>query len=70
MGEGVHGTLKGYDSGNATLTVTVKESGGLVEHSYTVAKDAHLTDLSEGAPVAVRLSVFDKKVVVEAHGLK
>jgi RNA polymerase sigma factor (sigma-70 family) len=70
QGESVHGTLKGYDSGSATLTVTVKESGGLIEHSYTVAKDAKLTDLSEGAPVAVRLSVFDKKTVVEAHGVK
>jgi RNA polymerase sigma factor (sigma-70 family) len=70
QGETVHGTLKGYDSGNATLTVTVKEDGSLVDKSYPVAKDAHLTDLSEGSPVAARLSVFDKKTVVEAHGLK
>jgi hypothetical protein len=70
QGEGVHGVLKGYDSGNATLTLTYKGDGGIVEKSYTVAKDAHLTDLSEGAPVAVRLSVFDKKMVVEAHGVK
>jgi RNA polymerase sigma factor (sigma-70 family) len=66
----VSGTLKGYDSGNATLTVTVKEDGSLVDKSFTVAKDARLSDLSEGSPVHARLSVFDKKVVVEAHGLK
>jgi Cu/Ag efflux protein CusF len=69
-GATVFGTLKGYDSGNATLTVTVKEDGSLVDKSFTVAKDARLTDLSEGSPVAARLSVFDKKTVVEAHGVK
>jgi RNA polymerase sigma factor (sigma-70 family) len=69
-GATVSGTLKGYDSGNATLTVTVKEDGSLVDKSFTVAKDARLNDLTEGSPVAARLSVFDKKTVVEAHGLK
>jgi RNA polymerase sigma factor (sigma-70 family) len=69
-GATVAGTLKGYDSGNMTLTVTVKEDGSLVDKSFTVAKDARLNDLTEGSPVAARLSVFDKKMVVEAHGLK
>jgi hypothetical protein len=69
-GAAVFGTLKGYDSGNATLTVTIKEDGSLVDKSYMVAKDARLIDLSEGSPVAARLSVFDKKTVVEAHGVK
>jgi hypothetical protein len=50
--------------------VTVKEDGSLVEKSYTLAKNAQLTDLSDGSPVAVRLSVFDKKTVVAAHGVK
>jgi hypothetical protein len=70
QGETVQGTLKGYDAGNLTIGVTVKENGAVVEKSYTVAKEARLTDLSDGAPVALRLSVFDKKTVVEAHGLK
>jgi RNA polymerase sigma factor (sigma-70 family) len=66
------GTLKGYDAGNNTLTVTVKEDGSLVDKTLPLAKDAHvdggkLGDLTAGTQVAVRLSAVDRKTVVHIH---
>ena len=70
QGAGVQGTLKGYDAGNSTITVTVKENGAVVDKSFTVVKDARLVDLTEGQPVRLQLSVFDKNKVAAAQGHK
>ena len=40
--DNLNGTIKGYDSGNATLTVSVKEDGQLVDKALTVAKEAKI----------------------------
>ena len=74
--------VKSVDEGSHTITVAVKEEGGLVEKTLEVAKDARislaggktdrkakLTDLADGMRVAVRLSV-DKAKVVELHARK
>jgi hypothetical protein len=74
--------VKSVDEGSHTITVAVKEEGGLVEKTLEVAKDARislgsgkteskakLTELTEGMLVAVRLSV-DKAKVVELHARK
>jgi RNA polymerase sigma factor (sigma-70 family) len=70
------GTLKGVDAGSNTITVTVKESGTLVDKTFDVAKSAFinvsdgkseqkakLTDLTVGAQVAIRLSVDKTRAV-------
>jgi RNA polymerase sigma factor (sigma-70 family) len=67
-------TVKGYDAGNNTLTVTLKEDGAVVERTFPVAKDVKvdggkLGDLAAGTQVAVRLSVADRKTVVGIHVL-
>jgi hypothetical protein len=71
-GESVNGHVKGVDLGTNTLTVTLKEDAQVVDKSYTLAKEARIdggkvSDLTEGTPVALTLSVFDKKVVVAVH---
>ncbi len=68
-GGSLNGTVKGVDLGTNTLTVTVKEDAQVVDKALTIAKEARvdggkLTDLAEGTPVQVTLSVFDKKVAV------
>jgi hypothetical protein len=70
LAQSIQGTLKGYDNGNRTITILVKEDGNLVEKSFPVAKDARVVDLTEGAGVTLQLSVFDKKTVVAAQGKK
>jgi len=57
------------DVGNNTLTVSVKEDGGLVDKTLTLVKDARiegakLSELQAGTTVAVTLSVFDKSQAV------
>ena len=65
-------TLKGVDVGNNTITVTVKEDGGLVDKTLTLSKDVRLdgvklSDLASGTPVSIRLAVTDHKTVVGIH---
>jgi RNA polymerase sigma factor (sigma-70 family) len=71
QGATVHGTLKGVDVGNNTLTVTVKEDAQVVDKTLSVAKEARLdgklADLPTGSRVSLQMSVFDKKVVVGVH---
>src|SRR5262249_25559918 len=63
QGKTYHGTLNGIDTGNNTITITVKEGAQVVDKSFTLAKGAR-TDGNpvEGSPVNVRLSVFDENV--------
>jgi hypothetical protein len=70
LGATLAGTLKSLDRGNAKIIVTVKENGGRIERTFALAKNARLLELTEGAPLVVRFSVFDKKIVVEAEGQK
>ena len=64
-GGNLNGTLQGYDAGNGTLTVTVKEDAQVVDKTLTLAKGAKVEgNLVQGARVAVRLSVDDKGVAV------
>ncbi len=70
FGKNLRGTLKGLDMGNNTITIEVKEDGALVEKTFTLAKNARLLDLLQGTGIVVHLSVFDKQIVVSAHGLK
>jgi RNA polymerase sigma factor (sigma-70 family) len=70
-GPTVHGTLKGVDASANTITVTVKENA-VEDRTYDLAKNAKadegkVTDISAGAIVSLRLSVFDKKTVVAVH---
>jgi RNA polymerase sigma factor (sigma-70 family) len=71
-GRTLQGELKGADAGNGTITLTVKEEGGLVDKTLTLVKgarvsidsdkggrEAKLSDLTTGSRVIVRLSVFD-----------
>src|SRR5262249_3670627 len=71
QGATVHGTLKGVDVGNNTLTVTVKEDAQVVDKTLPVAKEARLdgklADLPAGSRVSLQMSVFDKNVVVGVH---
>lgn len=70
QGVTLHGYLKSYDTANNTLIVGVKEEGGEVDRTLTAVKHAQMVDLAPGAPVVVRLSVFDKDKFAAAHGLK
>jgi RNA polymerase sigma factor (sigma-70 family) len=70
QGASHHGILKGHDAANNTITITVKEDGGLVDKTFQVAKDAQLFDLTEGSLVNLRMSVFDKNTVIAAQGNK
>lgn len=67
-GQTLFGQLKGYDAGNRSLTITVKEDGGLVDKTFKLAKDARIDgELTAGAGVNVRLSVKDKESAVGVH---
>jgi RNA polymerase sigma factor (sigma-70 family) len=70
-GPTVHGTLKGVDASANTITVSVKETV-VEDRTYDLARGARadsgkVTDISAGAIVSLRLSVFDKKTVVAVH---
>lgn len=66
--ESLRGTLKGIDNGANTVTVEVKEDGGLVEKLLTLSKDAKVEgNPTAGDPVIVQLSVFDKKTAIRVH---
>jgi hypothetical protein len=66
--DALRGTLKGIDTGNNTLTVEVKEDGGLVEKLLTLVKGAQLEgNPKSGDTVVVELSVFDKKKAVRVR---
>jgi RNA polymerase sigma factor (sigma-70 family) len=71
QGATVHGTLKGVDVGNNTLTVTVKEDAQVVDKTLPVSKEARLdgklADLPAGSRVSLQMSVFDKNVIVGVH---
>jgi RNA polymerase sigma factor (sigma-70 family) len=73
QGATVGGSVKAVDAANDSITINVKADGGHVEKKFTVAKEARiggkkdavkLGDLTEGTPVALRLSVFDTSKVV------
>lgn len=71
-GPSVHGSLKGVDAGNNTITVTVKENAAVEDKTFPLAKSVKsdggkVTDLTAGATVTLQLSVFDKKTVVAVH---
>jgi RNA polymerase sigma factor (sigma-70 family) len=71
LGMGLHGTIKSYDSGSQTLTVTVKEDAQIVDKDLKLAKNARVDgDLTQGARVAVTLSVHDKDVAAAVRVLK
>ena len=65
FGPSLHGRLKGYDAGNRTLTVTIKEDGQIVDKSFTLAKQAKIEgEPTAGAKVQVRLSAQDPTIAV------
>jgi RNA polymerase sigma factor (sigma-70 family) len=71
-GPNVHGSLKGVDAGNNTITVTVKENAAVEDKTFPLDKNVKsnggkVTDLTAGATVTLQLSVFDKKTVVAVH---
>jgi RNA polymerase sigma factor (sigma-70 family) len=68
LGKGVFGVLRSHDAGNNTITIGVKEDGQLVDKTYTLAKDARIGNLTPGDLVNLRLSVFNKELVVSAEG--
>jgi RNA polymerase sigma factor (sigma-70 family) len=71
LGMALHGTIKSYDSGTQTLTVTVKEDAQIVDKDLKLAKNARVEgDLTQGARVAVTLSVHDKEVAAAVRVLK
>jgi hypothetical protein len=71
LGESVQGTLKGYDSGTRTLTVTLKENAQVVDKDFKLLENAHVEgELTPGARVNVRLSVFDKANAAAVRVLK
>ena len=71
QGGNLHGTLKSYDVGTRTLTVTVKEDAQVVDRTLSLAKDARVEgDLVADVRVAVTLSVHDKTVAAAVRVLK
>lgn len=70
LGKTVLGRLVGYDAGNSTITVSIKEEGGPVEKTFSVAKDARLGDLTAGLPIHLVFSTTDKEKVVVAQTKK
>src|SRR5262249_3574267 len=73
QGESLHGTVKAVDVGNNSITVSVKEEGGLVDTTLVLVKAAriegNLGDIPPGTPVAVQVSVFDKTKAAGIHRL-
>jgi RNA polymerase sigma factor (sigma-70 family) len=75
QGASVHGSVKGVDLGSNVITITLKENAQVVDKMFTLEKDVRvdggkLADLTEGTPVAVTLSVFDKQKAVVVRILK
>jgi hypothetical protein len=71
LGASLNGSLKSYDAGSKTLTVTVKEDAQIVDKELTLAKNAKVEgDLTAGARVAVTLSVHDKTIAAAVRVLK
>lgn len=73
-GQSLGGTLKGVDVGNSTITLTIKEDGGLADKSFELAKDvqvsvegqkaaAQLNELTAGSKVVLQLSLDRKRVL-------
>jgi RNA polymerase sigma factor (sigma-70 family) len=65
MGTTLLGRVSSVDVGNNTVTISLKEDGGLVDKTFTLVKDARiegakLNELQAGTNVSVTLSVFDK----------
>jgi RNA polymerase sigma factor (sigma-70 family) len=65
MGTTLLGRVASVDVGNNTVTISLKEDGGLVDKTFTLVKDARiegakLNELQAGTNVSVTLSVFDK----------
>jgi RNA polymerase sigma factor (sigma-70 family) len=81
QGQVYFGELKGIDAAKSQITIAVKEDGQLVDKQMTLLKEARvlfsdgltkeemrkLTDLTEGTPVQVRMSVVDPKMVLEVR---
>jgi RNA polymerase sigma factor (sigma-70 family) len=82
QGQSYLGGLKGVDTGNNTITIIVKENGDLVDKTFPISKDAHISitngkseqeakigDLVGDLQIRLTLSVFDNKtaVRVQAH---
>ena len=79
-GGGLHGAIKAVDGEKNTLTVLTKTADGPAEKTVELAKEAKvwlddglvkggakegkLTDLTEGTPVVVQLSGYDRKTAV------
>jgi RNA polymerase sigma factor (sigma-70 family) len=69
QGKTYFGNLKGIDTGNNTITISVKEDGQIVDKSFTLAKNARTDgNPTEGRPVNVRLSLFDENTAVHVQG--
>src|SRR5262245_33377631 len=65
LGTTLFGRLTAVDVGNNTVTVSLKEDGGLVDKTFALVKNARiegakLNELQAGHNVTVTLSVFDK----------
>lgn len=70
-GGSLHGEVKGLDTGNKTITLTVKEDAQVVDKTLTLAPDARVdSDLAIGDRASVRLSVFDKTKAVAVQKVK
>jgi hypothetical protein len=64
MGTTLVGRVASVDVGNNTVTISLKEDGGLVDKTFTLVKDARiegakLNELQAGTNVSVTLSAFD-----------
>jgi hypothetical protein len=71
QGASLHGTLKSYDAGNKTLTVTVKEDAQIVDKDLTLVEGARIEgELTADSRVAVTLSVYDKSKAAAVRVLK
>lgn len=82
-GGSLHGSIKAVDGGKNDLTVLTKTADGPVEKTVELTKEAKiwlddglskggakegkLSDLTEGTPVAVQLSGYDRKTAVSVR---
>lgn len=70
-GGSLRGTVKGLDTGNNTITLTVKEDAQVVDKTLTLIANARVDgDLVVGDTAQVRLSVFDKTKAVAVQKAK
>jgi RNA polymerase sigma factor (sigma-70 family) len=68
QGKTYHGTLKGIDSGNNSITITVKEDAQVVDKTFTLAKGSRTDgNAAAGVRVNVRLSIFDENTAVHVQ---